>query len=222
MLHKTRTVLGKRDSFYELSNYIEMDEGFFKSSNDEKDDKPLKRGRGSHKQSKVIVAIESKPIKSEDKQAKYKHKPEAKVGYLKMIVLENLEAENISENLTGKVNEESIVRTDRYKGYTKLRKQVKEHQVYRTFDKEVIEKTFPWVHTAISNAKRLFLGIHHSIKDCYMQNYLDKYTYKFNRRYFGDALFDRMLVAAVTNVPYEKGLIADSQISLFIKFKLIF
>lgn len=203
MLHKIRTVLGKRDSIYELSNYIEMDEGFFESINSEKDDQPKKRGRGSQKQSKVLIAVESKPIKSDNKPAKYKHKPDAKVGYLKMIVMENLEAENISECLSGELDKESIVRTDGYKGYSKLKKQIKEHQVFRTFDKEVLEKTFPWVHTAIGNAKRLFLGIHHSIKDCYMQNYLNEYSYKFNRRYFGEALFDRMLVAAVTNIPYE-------------------
>lgn len=203
MLHKIRSVLGKRDSLYELSNYIEMDEGFFESVNSEKDDnEPAKRGRGSKKQSKVLVAVESTPIPTEDKNAKYKHKPDAKVRYLKMIILENLKAESISAGLKGELGQASIVRTDGYKGYSKLKEQVKEHQVYRTFDKEVLEKTFPWVHTAISNAKRLFLGIHHSIKDCYMQNYLNEYTYKFNRRYFGEALFDRMLVAAITNTPY--------------------
>lgn len=203
MLHKIRSVLGKRDSLYELSNYIEMDEGFFESVNSEKDDnEPTMRGRGSKKQSKVLVAVESTPISKEDKNAKYKHKPNAKVGYLKMIVLENLKSESISSSLKGELGQASIVRTDGYKGYSKLKEQVKEHQVYRTFDKEVLEKTFPWVHTAISNAKRLFLGIHHSIKDCYMQNYLNEYTYKFNRRYYGEALFDRMLVAAITNTPY--------------------
>ena len=203
MLHKIRSVLGKRDSLYELSNYIEMDEGFFESVNSEKDDnEPTMRGRGSKKQSKVLVAVESTPISKESKNAKYKHKPNAKAGYLKMIVLENLKSESISSSLKGELGQASIVRTDGYKGYSKLKEQVKEHQVYRTFDKEVLEKTFPWVHTAISNAKRLFLGIHHSIKDCYMQNYLNEYTYKFNRRYYGEALFDRMLVAAITNTPY--------------------
>ncbi len=34
-------------------------------------------------------------------------------------------------------------------------------------------KKLPWVHTVISNAKRLFLGIHHSIGKGYLQNYLN-------------------------------------------------
>ena len=205
MLHKIRTILGKRDSRYELSNFIEMDEAFFESVNSKNDNLPKKRGRGSQKQSKVLIAVESKPIQTEDKPTKYKHKPDAKVGYLKMIVLKNLESKNISDSIKSILDKEAVVRTDGYKGYSMLKDQIKEHQVYRTFDKEVLGKTFPWVHTAISNAKRLFLGIHHSIKDCYMQNYLNEYSYKFNRRYFGEALFDRMLVAAVTNIPYKKG-----------------
>ena len=205
MLHKIRSILGKRDSLYDLSNYIELDEGFFESINRGKknSDKDTKRGRGSQKQSKVLVAVESKPIDKSIKPKKYKHKPDAKVGYLKMIVVDNLSSDYISNQLEGKFDKESIVRTDGYKGYSKLKEQIREHQIYRTFDKELIEKTFPWVHTAISNAKRLFLGIHHSIKDCYIQNYLNEYCYKFNRRYFGQSLFERFMVAAVTNTPYK-------------------
>lgn len=56
----------------------------------------------------------------------------------------------------------------------------------------------PWVHIAISNAKRLFLDIYHDITGRYLQNYLNEFCYKFNRRYFGLNLFDRLLIAAVS------------------------
>jgi hypothetical protein len=36
-----------------------------------------------------------------------------------------------------------------------------------------------------------------------MQNYLDEFCYKFNRRYFGENLFDRLLIAAVTSLWYK-------------------
>jgi hypothetical protein len=55
----------------------------------------------------------------------------------------------------------------------------------------------PWVHIAISNAKRMLLDIHHDIKPEFLQNYLNEYCYKFNRRYYGEALFDRLLKACV-------------------------
>ena len=61
-----------------------------------------------------------------------------------------------------------------------------------------IGKLLPWVHVAISNAKRLLLDIYHDISPEYLQSYLNEFCYKFNRRYFGDGLFDRMLLAGIT------------------------
>lgn len=40
--------------------------------------------------------------------------------------------------------------------------------------------------------------MYHDIKPEYLQNYLNEFCYKFNRRYFGENLFDRLLVAAVS------------------------
>ncbi|MBT7144566.1 MAG: IS1595 family transposase, partial [Bacteroidetes bacterium] len=40
-------------------------------------------------------------------------------------------------------------------------------------------------------------GLHHSIGKDYLQNYLDEFCYKYNRRYFGDKLFDRLLIACI-------------------------
>ncbi len=69
-------------------------------------------------------------------------------------------------------------------------------------DKEKVSKTFPWVHIAISNAKKKILGLHHQVKDGYMQNCLNEFCHKFNRRYFGEKLFDRLVVASQKNPWY--------------------
>jgi len=46
----------------------------------------------------------------------------------------------------------------------------------------------------------MLLGVHHNcINDKYVQNYLDEFCYKFNRRYFGNKLSDRLMVAALEN-----------------------
>lgn len=55
----------------------------------------------------------------------------------------------------------------------------------------------PWVHIAISNAKRMLLNVFHDIKPEYLQSYLNGFCYKFNRRYFGESLFDRLVIASV-------------------------
>jgi hypothetical protein len=45
----------------------------------------------------------------------------------------------------------------------------------------------------------MLLDIHHNIKPEYLQGYLNEFCYKFNRRYFGEALFDRLLLVGATS-----------------------
>lgn len=78
--------------------------------------------------------------------------------------------------------------------------------------KNMIEKegvycttTLKWVHIAISNVKRNLLGIYHKIKGKYLQLYLDEFCYKLNRRYFGNNLFDRLVVATEKSYWYQNG-----------------
>ena len=55
--------MGKRDDEYVLAGCIELDEGYFSTEmSQEEKDKPLKRGRGSQKKSKVLVMAESEMV----------------------------------------------------------------------------------------------------------------------------------------------------------------
>ena len=63
MMMKLRDVMGKRENIYQLSGEVELDEAFFPTKLDDEDrGKPLKRGAGSQRQTKVLVIAESKPI----------------------------------------------------------------------------------------------------------------------------------------------------------------
>lgn len=204
MMHKLRIVMGKRDALYELKGNIEIDEGFFErvessSKTDEnKDNTPQKRGRGSQKQSKVLVMTESKKI--ENKLAKNKHKPDRCVGYIKMIVMDNLKADSINAAVNQSVDKETEVLSDGYKGYTKLKEIIATHLILVEPNKSESAKQFPWVNRVISNSKKMLLGIHHNvINQRYIQNYFNEFCYKFNRRYFGNQLHDRLVLAAITN-----------------------
>ena len=210
MMHKIRRVMGKRDDLYQLSHYVEMDEGFFervddKEVIDEKKDQfvneetKLKRGRGSERQTKVLVMVESKPM---GKGAK-KGKPDRKVGYLKMKVMEELKAETIGKQVEKSVEKTAEALTDGYRGYSKLKSVLAAHKVIVEPDKVKSAKLFPWANRTISNAKKILLGIHHNcINNKFMQNYLDEFCYKFNRRYFGENLADRLILAAIQNTWY--------------------
>lgn len=195
MLHKIRIAMGKRDSKYQLSGQMELDEGFFSTIRpDEEKDKPLKRGRGSQKKTKVLVLAESVIV--EGKLTK-KGKPR-KVRYIKMQVIEDLEAKTITSFVEDNVSKEATIDTDDSTSYVMLKTIVKKHNP-RVIPKNKIGEAFPWVHLAISNAKRLLLSMFHGIKPEYLQNYLNEFCYNFNRRYFGEALFERLLIVAVSD-----------------------
>ncbi|HHT9021289.1 TPA: IS1595-like element ISFps1 family transposase, partial [Flavobacterium psychrophilum] len=152
---------------------------------------PNKRGRGSEKQAKVLVMVESEPSISAPK----KGKPNRKVGYLKMVVMEDLKSETINKEVGKSVDKTASVLSDGYTGYVKLKEVITNHYVVVEPDKQKSAKIFPWVNRTISNAKKVLLGIHHNcVNQQYVQNYLDEFCYKFNRRYFGDKLSDRLMI----------------------------
>jgi len=81
----------------------------------------------------------------------------------------------------------------------KLEMVIKQHIAITTSEIKEVHTFLPWVHSAIGNAKRILDGIHHSNGENYLQNYLNEYCYKYNRRYFGEKLFDRLLLACIEN-----------------------
>lgn len=197
MLHKIREAMGIRDSRYKLTDYIELDDGFFETVNAETKDEERKRGRGSQKQSKVLVLIESNPIDPLGKDIKFKHKPNRKVGHVKMIVMDDLQGDNIKAKIAEMVENDTSAISDAYKGYNKLKEVLKAHQVVNTSEIKKAHTVLPWVHSAIGNAKKVLKGLHHSIGKEYLQSYLNEFCYKYNRRYFDGNLFDRLMIACI-------------------------
>ena len=193
MIHKLRLSMGKRDGEYILAGRIELDEGYFSTEVPvEEKNKPLKRGRGSQKKSKVLVMAESEMIESPKKGQKPR-----RVGYLKMKVIENLKSDTIDKLVKDLAYNTTDVDTDDSTSYVNLKKYIPRHNA-QVIPKEKVGEVLPWVHIAISNAKRQLINTFHDIKPEFLQNYLDEFCYKFNRRYYGEALFNRLLVASVT------------------------
>lgn len=193
MLHKLRNAMGKRDAEYTVCGMVELDEGFFSTeAPDSEKGRPLKRGHGSQKKTKVLVLAET----ADGTPAKKSDKP-TKVKYIKMFVIDNLKSKTIDGEVKMYVNPDSTITSDDSKSYTNFKSLVKEH-VHQVIEPAQVGKILPWVHIAIGNAKRLLLDVYHDITPDYLQNYLNEFCYKFNRRRFGDGLFDRLMVAALT------------------------
>ena len=147
-----------------------------------------------YRKTKVLVMAESVPVaEKESKQTKGNPR---KVNHIKMFVIDDLKSQTIDNKVVNSVVKTAIIDSDDSTSYTNLGKLIAEHRP-KVIPKELIGKSLPWLHIAIGNAKRLFSDVFHEIKPEYLQNYLNEFCYKFNRRYFGEAQFERVLVAAV-------------------------
>lgn len=120
-----------------------------------------------------------------------------KVGHLKIKGTQNLKSETINEKIEKGVEKNTNSVSDDYSSYKKITKHVENNAQKVTKDNVI--KILPWVHIAISNVKRLLLDVHHRIDDNFLNNYLNEYCYKFNRRYFKVGLIERVLVASVNH-----------------------
>ncbi len=201
MMQKIRISMGNRDDKYSLEGYIEMDEGFFeghrKKNSDEGNSKPVKE---MDRQVKAIVAVSTTPIVEEEHQ---ENKPKSKSGFVKMSVVSSLCNNEVMCEASKMVKKSATIITDGRRCYNGLKDICTTHESLVIKDKKEISKAFPWVHTAISNAKKKILGLHHQVNDMYMQNYLNEFCYKFNRRYFGEKLFDRLVIAVLEKPWYS-------------------
>lgn len=191
MVHKLRKAMGNRDARYTLEGMIEMDEGYFTVESSEIEQSKGIRGRGAAGKKNVAIMAESTVLEDI-----HTGKKERQARFFKAKVLENHKSEQINELVGESIDEKSIVFTDKSTSYLDISDLVELHVTEKS-NKETTQETLKWVHITISNAKRNFLGNYHKIKGKYLQLYLNEFIYKLNRRYFGDKLFDRLVIASI-------------------------
>lgn len=198
MYHKLRVVMGQRDERYRLEDMVEYDEAFVRKATKAKVRSQLKRGRGSQKQSKVAVLAESTPL--EDPES---GKADKSCRYFKMKKIKNLEAKTAQHLIKDYIDSNAVLQTDKSTTFSNLSDCIEVHirEISGTNEGNFNLK---WVHIAISNLKK-HLQTYHMISERMMQNYLDEFCYKLNRRYFGQKLFDRLIIASIYPYWYDCG-----------------
>ena len=192
MVHKLRKAMGNRDAKYTLEGMIEFDEAYFTVESSEIEQEKGIRGKGAVGKQNVAMMAESTPL--EDLET---GKKEKQVRFFKAKVLDGHDGKEINETIKESIDNQSIVFTDKSTSYVDIADFVELHIMEKS-SKETTEETLKWVHIAISNAKRNLLGNYHKIKRKYLQLYLNEFIYKLNRRYFGDRLFERLIIANIT------------------------
>lgn len=200
-MHKVRCAMGKRDAQYKLNGTVEIDDAFFVTVDLDRDkDEELKRGRGSQRTTKVLVMVESEPVNKQAMIEKYgketKYNKDRKMGYVKMVVVDDLSEATINAEAKESLNDNVVAVTDDWRGYRGLQKVIAQVKQQVTPAKESMDK-LPWVHTVISNAKKMTMGVHHAVAKEYLQNYLNEFCWKLNRRNFESDPFERAMCMAV-------------------------
>ena len=160
-LQKLRRCTIRKDR-EKLSGNVEVDEFFIGGQ------KPGKRGRGSNGKTAVVAAVE---------------KNDKKIGRIRLKVISDCSAESLLSFIDENIEPGSDVFTDGWKGYQPLdQNKYHHHQVFqnKTDDKDSV---LPGVHLIASLVKRVILSTHQGRFDPNrLQNYLDEYVFRFNRR----------------------------------------
>lgn len=166
MMQKIRTAMGAREDGRTLSGMVEIDEGFFTTVDSENrgNRKPkLKRGRGSQNQTSVFVMAETKTSKS-----RKKGRPAFSCKSFKLTVMEDQTGETINSISHKSLDPKTRAKTDNARAFSKLNQVVRTHKA-KTIKPKEAGKELPWVHIAISYAKRCILSAFHHVDDKYLQ-----------------------------------------------------
>ena len=190
LYHKIRVIMGKRDDEYKLEDMVEYDEAFVTKATAADQKENLRRGRGS--QQKAIVAVMAESTILEDFQT---GKLTKSCRYFKMKKIGDLKARTADKLIRDFIDKKSVIQSDDSKTYSKFEDFIDVH-VKETSGTKKGEFNLKWAHTAISNFKS-DLRKFRMVSEGKLQNYLDEFCYKLNRRYFGEKLFDRLVIASI-------------------------
>ncbi len=198
MMHKIRMIMGQQEAMAELKGWIELDEGYFAFRVDKETRARFNGGKGSPRMATVLVMAESEEVESPKKNQKKR-----RCKKFRMKVIPDFKGTTVNREVTAVIHPDSHVMTDRIGSYSRLKDYFTEHIILPASGKRASE-LLPWVHTTISNAKRTLLGIFHGIGKGYVQNYLDEFCYKLNRRYRGEGRFYDLMEDSLTHWNHQK------------------
>ena len=127
------------------------------------DSEERKRGRSKGAKKLIVLALEIL---------------EGGVGRTYAEVIENSSAKKLGSFLRKYVSKDAELITDNWKGYAPLKKEFLKLKQVASED----GKNFKELHLHITNIKGWLREIHHHCSKEYMQDYLNEYHFRYNRR----------------------------------------
>jgi transposase-like protein len=168
---------------FPLSGVVEVDETFVGGSDENS------KGRKKGKKKLVVVAIE-------------KQKKGVSRFYAK--VIDKADAASLGSFMEQKITKEAKILTDEWTGYKPLDKIFPNMTHIKSGKKG---ENFPEMHRVIMNFKGWLRGMHHHVGD--LQDYINEYTYRFNRSFMKGNIFDNLLERMIKTKPHSYKMIIN-------------
>ncbi|MDD5530869.1 MAG: IS1595 family transposase [bacterium] len=170
----------------ELNGAVEVDETYIQTG---------KAGKGRKmggKKAIIICAVEIRETKNDEKLIS---------GRIRLRYIPSASVDNIQPFIRDHIVKGSTIITDGWSGYQGLKRYGYNHIVETIGDPKQASKKFPRVHRVFANLQAWLVGTHRYISTKHLQNYLNEYMFRFNRRYIPKVSFDSLLKIAVLSEP---------------------
>lgn len=177
MLGKLRVAMGDQNRLYLLEGVIELDDALVGGK------RPGKGGRGADGKTAILVVCEHN---------------DGKPGFVAMKgVNRRVDQDSVEAFAQEPIAPGQTLHTD---AFTVLRILAEGHQhISKVTPPELADEWLPWVHIVISNFKSYVLGTYHGISGRYVQEYLDEFCYRLNRRFWENQIPNRLLRLCATH-----------------------
>jgi len=122
-----------------------------------------------------------------------------KAGRIRLATTPRADGQSIKQFLAQNVEKRSSIRTDGWRGYSKSALSAYNHD-------QTPGMRASHIHRAFGNLKTWLNGTHHGVNPKYLQNYLDEFVFRFNRRKTPMAAFQTLLglTSARSPIHYEE------------------
>jgi transposase-like protein len=101
-----------------------------------------------------------------------------------------------------RIKASQVVRTDGLHANNGLQPHVT--HIAKVTPPEMSSKWLPWVHIVIANLKRFLLGTFHGTSHRFLQDYLNEFCYRFNRRFWETEIPNKSLLKNYNLLKYMK------------------
>jgi transposase-like protein len=186
-LHKLRRAM-VRPGREPLSGWVEVDESFVGGRGGA-------QGRSTATKALIVVAAEAE---------------RRGIGRIRMRRIPDASAESLQPFISDVIAPGSVVHTDGWHGYDRVRQNGYRHKVtLLRGDHELAVARLPRAHRVVALLKRWLLGTHQgAVRHEHLDYYLDEFTFRFNRRrsrHRGKVFFRLVEQAVVVDpVPYQE------------------